>query len=323
MLTIHEIRQAIPHTLHGIDAPGGMPHGKVRDFFVLPDNKRRVLITTDRLSAFDHQIGTIPYKGQVLNQLSAWWFERTRDVIANHYLSAPDPNITIAQETRAIPIEVVVRGYITGVTSTSLWTRYAAGERQIYGITFPEGLRKNETLPHPVITPTTKTRDGHDERLTSLEVVERGFASAQVWGQIQSAALALFRRGQSIAQENGLILVDTKYEFGLTLDSSEVVLIDEVHTPDSSRFWDAQTYALQMEMGLEPENFDKELVRLWYTAHQYHGEGNPPPMSEALIIATSQRYQMVYERLTGQPFNPASYPAETRIEKVIRQIERA
>ncbi|MHB8627268.1 MAG: phosphoribosylaminoimidazolesuccinocarboxamide synthase [Aggregatilineales bacterium] len=299
-----------------------MPRGKVRDFFVLPDHKRRVLITTDRLSAFDRNIGTIPFKGQVLNQLSAWWFEQTRDIVTNHFISTPDPNVMIAWETRAILIEVVVRGFITGTTGTSLWTRYAAGEREIYGFTFPDGMKKNQPLPEPLITPTTKTRDGHDERLTLLEVVQRGFAPAPIWEKIQAAALALFMRGQELAQRSGLMLVDTKYEFGLSQDSEDVILIDEIHTPDSSRFWDARTYQLRQEMGVEPENFDKELVRLWYAAHNYRGDGDPLPMSESLIIAASERYQAVYERLTGKTFDPAPYPAEDRIEKVIKQIER-
>src|SRR5579864_5137258 len=321
MLSTEQIRQAIPHTLHGIEAPGGMPHGKVRDFFLLPDHKRRVLITTDRLSAFDRNIGFIPFKGQILNELSAWWFERTRDIVPNHFISTPDPNIMVAWETRAILIEVVVRGFITGTTSTSLWTRYASGEREIYGFTFPDGMKKNQALPEPIITPTTKTRDGHDERLTLLEVVKRGFAPAPTWEKIQPAALALFKRGQELAQRSGLMLVDTKYEFGLSLDTGDVVLIDEIHTPDSSRFWDLHTYQLRQEMGAEPENFDKELVRLWYAAQSYRGEGDPPPMSEALIVAASERYQAVYERLTGKTFDPAPYPAEERIEKVIKQIE--
>jgi phosphoribosylaminoimidazole-succinocarboxamide synthase len=322
MLTAEQIRQAIPHALSGIDVAGGMPRGKVRDFFVLPDGRRRVLITTDRLSAFDHNVGLVPYKGQVLNQLSAWWFDKTRDIVPNHFISMPDPNVTLSRETHAILIEVVVRGYITGTTSTSLWTRYEAGEREIYGIKFPDGLRKNEPLHEAIITPTTKTRDGHDERLTNLEVVERGYVNADIWEKIQVAALALFKRGQELAAGNGLILVDTKYEFGLTPDTGEITLIDEIHTPDSSRFWDAHSYPLRLELGSEPENFDKELVRLWYVARNYRGDGVPPQMSESLIIATSERYQAVYERLTGLPFEPAVYPAEERIERVIKKIEK-
>jgi len=321
MLSTEQIRQAIPLTLHGIEAPGGMPHGKVRDFFLLPDHKRRVLITTDRLSAFDRNIGTIPFKGQILNELSAWWFERTRDIVTNHFISTPDPNVMVAWETRAILIEVVVRGFITGTTGTSLWTRYAAGEREIYGFTFPDGMKKNQELPEPIITPTTKTRDGHDERLTLLEVVKRGYIPAPIWEKIQRSALALFKRGQELAKRSGLMLVDTKYEFGLSLDTGDVVLIDEIHTPDSSRYWDLHTYQLRQEMGVEPENYDKELVRLWYASHGYRGDGNPPPMSEALMCATSERYQAVYERLTGKTFQPANYPADDRIQKVIKQIE--
>src|SRR5579859_5339818 len=222
MLSAEKIRQAIPHTLHGIEAPGGMPHGKVRDFFLLPDHKRRVLITTDRLNAFERHVGTIPFKGQILNELSAWWFERTKDIVPNHFISMPDPNVMIGWETRAILLEVVVRGFITGTTRTSLWTRYAAGERQIYGFTFPDGMKKNQALHEPLITPATKTQEGKDERLTLLEVVERGFVSAQVWEKIQTAALALFKRGQELAQRSGLMLVDTKYEFGLSPNTGDL-----------------------------------------------------------------------------------------------------
>ncbi len=188
--------------------------GKVRDWYILGD-QRRLLITTDRLSAFDRILAAVPYKGQVLNQLSAWWFDCTQDIIPNHVISLPDPNALVAREVEPIPVEVIVRGYISGVTSTSLWYRYAMGERSVYGYSFPEGLHKNERLPQPIITPTTKGGPtGHDERLTCAEVVEKGYLDRQTWDQVQTAALSIFQRGQSIAADAGLILVDTKYEFG-------------------------------------------------------------------------------------------------------------
>lgn len=318
MLSPDLILQAIPHAFRTMEAPGGMPGGKVRDFYVLPDGKRRVLITTDRLSAFDQIIGLIPYKGQVLNQLSAWWFAQTADIVPNHFISAPDPNVTIARESKPILLEVVVRGYITGVTRTSLWARYEMGERTIYGIDFPDGLKKNEPLHTPLITPTTKANEGQDQRLTTREVVEKGYLDGNRWEQIQAVALALFKRGQEIAARGGLILVDTKYEFGLDVETGDLLLIDEIHTPDSSRYWNADTYPDRLAMGLEPENFDKELVRLWYTGQGYRGDGPAPVMNDDIIVATSERYQVVYERLTGQLFEPASYPAEERITEALK-----
>jgi phosphoribosylaminoimidazole-succinocarboxamide synthase len=240
MLSLSEIEAAIPHALMRIDLPGLGPRqeGKVRDIYVVGD--RRVLITTDRVSAFDRVLGAIPFKGQVLNQLSAWWFEQTRDIIANHVIAVPDPNVTIVREAQPLPVEVIVRGYITGVTSTSLWTLYHQGVPRPYGLDLPPGLRKNDPLPEPVITPTTKATGGaHDERLTSDEVVARGLVRADLWAEICAAAQALFRRGQEVARRAGLILVDTKYEFGLI--AGRPALIDEVHTPDSSRFWVAES----------------------------------------------------------------------------------
>src|ERR1044072_940452 len=215
--------------------------GKVRDWYDLPDGKR-LIVTTDRLSAFDRILAAIPYKGQVLNQLSAWWFEQTRDIIPNHIVSIPDPNAAIVTVAEPILVESIVRGYISGVTSTALWYRYSLGERNIYGYEFGDGMQKNQALPEPIITPTTKGGvTGHDERLTCAEVVEKGLIDKHTWDQIQAAALAVFKRGQKVARRAGMILVDTKYEFGCVEDG-RIVLIDEIHTPDSSRFWKADTY---------------------------------------------------------------------------------
>jgi phosphoribosylaminoimidazole-succinocarboxamide synthase len=274
----------------------------------------RLLITTDRLSAFDRVLTAVPYKGQVLNQLSAYWFQQTADLIGNQVLAVPDPNVTVAVECQPFPVEVIVRGYITGVTSTALWYRYSLGERHIYGYHFPDGMRKNDPLPEPIITPTTKGRAGeHDERITCAEVVERGFLDAETWDQVQTAALAVFRRGQEIAQQGGLILVDTKYEFGRAPDG-QVMLIDEVHTPDSSRFWVAEGYQERVAQGLEPENFDKEFLRLWYAGRGYRGDGEPPAATDELIVQVSQRYIACFERLTGQAFVPGAYPVEERLK---------
>jgi phosphoribosylaminoimidazole-succinocarboxamide synthase len=300
--------------LDAVELPflGPRTQGKVRDIYRCDD--LLILVTTDRLSAFDRILGLVPGKGQVLTQLAAFWFEQTRDLVPNHLLAVPDPNVTVARACTPLPVEVVVRGYISGVTSTSLWQRYSEGERTIYGIDFPDGLRKNDPLPEPVITPTTKARDGgHDERITSHEIVERGLVAPEHWEAVCASAIAIFRRGQEIARRGGLILVDTKYEFGLS-PAGEVTLIDEVHTPDSSRFWLADTYEQRLAAGQEPDNFDKEFIRLYYAARGYRGEGEPFPLPPELAVQTAARYIRTYELLTGQPFALAALPAGPRIE---------
>jgi phosphoribosylaminoimidazole-succinocarboxamide synthase len=313
MVSETDIRKFLPLALDETHLPlSGRQSGKVRDWYALPDGKR-LLITTDRLSAFDRVLARVPFKGQVLNQLTAWWFEQTRDILPNHMESIPDPNAVVALEADAFPVEVVVRGYITGVTTTALWYRYSLGERDIYGYRFPEGLQKNAPLPDPIITPTTKSGPtGHDERLTCAEVVEKGLLDSATWNQVMAAALEVFRRGQQAAARAGLILVDTKYELGRRKDGT-IILIDEVHTPDSSRFWKADSYAALFAAGQEPENFDKELVRIAYAEKGYRGDGTPPQVPEDLWVAASQRYIRIYEMLTGKSFVPGSYPAEPRI----------
>jgi phosphoribosylaminoimidazole-succinocarboxamide synthase len=315
MLKEQEIRQVFGLELDSSNL--GYPdkqHGKVRDWYSLPGRKR-LIVTSDRLSAFDRNLAVVPYKGQVLNQLAAWWFEKTSDVIPNHLINLPDPNCAIVQEVEPLPIEVIVRGYITGVTSTALWYRYSIGEREIYGYHFPDGLRKNQKLPEPIITPTTKGGvTGHDERLTCAEVVEKGYLDSDAWEKIQTAALQIFKRGQHVAEQAGLILVDTKYEFGKTKEG-EIILIDEVHTPDSSRFWKAENYTERFEQGLDPENFDKEFIRIAYAELGYRGDGQPPQVPELLWVQVCQRYIAIYEMLTGLPFEPAAYPAEARIRE--------
>jgi len=297
----------------------GEPHrGKVRDNYVIGD--RRILIATDRLSAFDRVVGCIPYKGQVLNQLSSFWFEAIADVAPSHMLDTPDPNVMLAKEGEPFPVEIIVRGYITGVTTTSLWYNYERGEREMYGLRLPDGLRKNQALPEPVITPTTRATGigGHDERITPAEILERGVLTPDEWDEISSMALAIFSRGQQIAAQAGIILVDTKYEFARV--DGRIALIDEVHTPDSSRFWKADTYQQRFAAGQEPENFDKELVRLWFAEQGYRGDGDPPPLSDDIIVRLSQRYISIFEMLTRQEFSPASYPAEPRIEAALERI---
>lgn len=318
MLSQEDIQAVLPHALSSVNLPGLGPkvRGKVRDIY--RRDGQRILITTDRLSAFDRVLGLVPYKGQVLNQLSAFWFETTRHIVPNHVLSVPDPNVTIARECRPYPVEVIVRGYITGVTTTSLWYHYERGARELYGLRLPDGLRKNDPLPQPLITPTTKAESGHDERLTREEIIARRLVPANVWEQIEAAALALFAYGQEVARRAGLILVDTKYEFGEW--GGQPMLIDEVHTPDSSRFWRMESYAERLAAGLEPENFDKEFIRLWYAERGYRGDGDPPPWPSELAVQASLRYIRVYEMLTGQTFVPGAYPAGPRIQAALAEV---
>ncbi len=319
MLDEVTLRDSISQAIKTLDMdwPYARQSGKVRESFALPDG-RRLLVATDRLSAFDVVLAAVPFKGQVLNELSAFWFERTADVMANHLLGVPDPNISRVCECQPLPVEVIVRGYISGVTKTSLWTLYNSGERRIYGYTFPEGLCKNDPLPEPIITPTTKAGPGqHDERLTCAEVVEQGWVEAETWKQVQAAALAIFQRGQAVAQAAGFVLVDTKYEFGRAPDG-RLMVIDEIHTPDSSRFWTVDGLAQARQSSAEPEPWDKEFVRLWYARQGYKGDGAPPPLPEDVIIEAARRYIALYEGLTGQQFKSADGPALSRIERVLK-----
>jgi phosphoribosylaminoimidazole-succinocarboxamide synthase len=319
MVSQEQILATLPLALGETNLPlPGRKSGKVRDWYALGES-RTLFITTDRLSAFDRILARVPYKGQVLNQLSAWWFDVTRDLIDNAMIMVPDPNAVVMRTVRRFPVEIVVRGYITGVTTTALWYRYSLGERSIYGYDFPDGLQKNQALPEPILTPTTKGDQGtHDERLTCAEVVERGLLEAPLWERVQQAALAVFRRGQEIAARSGLILVDTKYEMGLAPDG-KVMIIDEVHTPDSSRFWKADSYPERFAAGQEPDNFDKELVRLAYAEKGYRGDGEPPALPDELWASASQRYISIFEMLTGLPFEPAPYPAQERIVENLKK----
>jgi len=313
---IVDLAPAISDPFDGIDPAavadlGPLTRGKVRDLVDLGD--RLALISTDRVSAFDRVLGTVPYRGQVLNELAAWWFERIGDLVASHVMSVPDPNVTIGRKCTTLPVEVVVRGRLSGSTSTSLWTRYEAGEREIYGLAFPDGLTKNDALTRPVITPTTKaTEGGHDEPITETEIVERGLVDAERWDEVRSVALAVFERGRAIAASAGLVLVDTKYEFGIDPDG-RLTIIDEVHTPDSSRYWRSSTADERRASGLEPENLDKEVIRLTYAERGYRGDGDPPPLDPELAATAAAVYQETFESLTGRPLSPAPYPAGPRV----------
>lgn len=302
-------------TLSSVDfgVPGRVS-GKVREAWPLPDG-RRLLVTTDRLSAFDRVIGTARYKGQVLNQLAAWWFDRTADIVANHKIEVPDPNALIAVDASPIPVEVVVRGRLTGSTSTSLLPRYEAGERLLYGHRLPDGIEPHGPLPEAIITPTTKAQDGgHDQPVTCDEVTDRGLVEADLWSEIQKVAMALFQRGVDIAADAGFILADTKYEFGLGPDG-ELLLIDEVHTADSSRFWSAASLDERLAAGMGPEGFDKEPTRLALRAAGYRGDGDPPELPPEVWAETTARYVGLYEALTGETFEPGADPVEDRIRR--------
>lgn len=318
MVTKKQLKNAIENPLEKISLKEYKKiDGKVRDIFELGNEK--ILITTDRISAFDRVLGNIPFKGQVLNQLSEFWFDKTKKVVSNHLVNVPHPNVSVVKNAKPYPVEMVVRGYITGVTSTSIWKSYEEGERVIYGIKFPDGLRKNQKLQSPVITPTTKADKGaHDEKLTEAQILEKKLVPKKIWEQMKKATLGLYKKGNEVAQKRGLILVDTKYEFG-EIDG-KLVLIDEIHTPDSSRFWKKNSYEKRFKKGLEPENFDKEFFRIWYVKKGYRGDGTPPDMSEELKVETAKRYIKIYELLTGKKFKPQKYPVEKDIEKVVINI---
>lgn len=319
MIQSGTILKSLPQVLKTIDVPklGKKYQGKVRDFYI--KDGKRILITTDRQSAFDIILGFIPFKGAVLNQLAAFWFDKTKHIIPNHMISVPHPNVSIAKNCDPIPVEMVVRGYISGVTKTSIWYSYKQGERMIYGINFPDGLKKNQKLPQSIITPTTHGggKGGHDERLTRDEIIKRKIVPKKLYAQMEKASLALFDFGSKLCQRRGLILVDTKYEFGLY--NGKLTLIDEIHTPDSSRFWIAKTYKERFKKGLEPENFDKEFFRLWYTKKNYRGDGEPPKMSTQLQAKTAIRYLKIYEMIIGKKFSPEIYPLEEGIIKALNK----
>jgi len=275
--------------------------GKVRDNYDLPDG-RRVLITTDRLSAFDRILCAVPFKGEVLTQTARYWFEATADICPNHVLAYPDPNVVIARRLDILPVEIVVRGFLAGTTGTSILPMYKAGQREMYGIRLPDGLRDNQILPTPIITPTSKEFDGgHDAPLTPDDIFSSGLLTEVQWEQLSIYALALFARGQSMAAERGLILVDTKYEFGTDADG-RIVLADEIHTPDSSRYWKAESYPERFEAGAKPESFDKDFVRNWVAARCDPYKDPIPEIPRDLLVATAAVYIQAYETITGAVF---------------------
>jgi phosphoribosylaminoimidazole-succinocarboxamide synthase len=291
--------------------------GKVRDIYDQGD--RLILVTTDRHSSFDRIIAHVPWKGQVLNQVSAWWFEKTRDIVPNHVIAVPDPNATVARKCKLVPIEAVVRGYLTGVTDTAIWTRYGNGQRNFGGVVLPDGMRKNEKLAQPIFDPTTKETE-HDRVLEPEQMIAEGFVSRELFDRIRKTAFALFARGQELAARSGLILVDTKYEFGLDKNGG-LVLIDEIHTPDSSRYWWLESYQTRFAAGEEPQYFDKEFLRLWFRDNSDPYRDRTLPEAPAdLVTELSRRYIQIYEQITGEKFVPGATPIAQRLSNNLKSF---
>lgn len=295
--------------------------GKVRDSYDLPDG-RRIMIATDRQSAFDQVLAAVPFKGQVLNQTARYWFEQTEDICPNHVIDFPDPNVVVAKTLSMLPVEMVVRDYMTGSTETSIWPMYQRGERVLYGLTFPDGLAKNQKLPETILTPTTKAAQGdHDAPITPEEIVSQGLLTQSQWDDLAQLSLAVFARGRDVAARNGLILVDTKYEFGLDGDG-RITLADEVHTPDSSRYWLAGSYEDRLTAGEEPESLDKEFLRLWITGQCDPYKDPIPEIPAATLAVFSEKYIALYETVTGLSFERASLEQPVR-ERVRRSLAKS
>jgi len=317
MLSNNTLKHQLKYTLEKTNFNFGKKYeGKVRDSYIL--NGKRVIITTDRISAFDRVLCTIPFKGQVLNQTSAFWFEKTKNIVRNHVIDVPDPNVMVVKECKPYPVEMVVRGYITGVTATSAWHNYERGIRNFCGNILPEGLKRNQKLEKPIITPSTKAVHGHDESISGEEMIKRGLVDKKIHRQMEKVAFALFQFGTNFAAKNNLILVDTKYEFG-ELDGN-LVLIDEIHTPDSSRFWIKDTYEELFLKGEEPQKLDKEYVRQWLSSKGFIGDGPIPQIPDEVKIEAARRYITAYEMITGVEFKAVYGDVLERIRNNLKII---
>jgi phosphoribosylaminoimidazole-succinocarboxamide synthase len=312
------LRAQLGQTLDATDFPelGAKYEGKVRDCYVA--DGKRILIVTDRLSAFDVVLGTIPFKGQVLNQMAAFWFEATADLVPNHVINVPDPSVMVARECQLLPVEFVMRAYMTGVTSTSIWTHYQNGARSFCGHDLPDGMRKNQALPKAILTPSTKAEKGdHDRSVSRAEVLEMGLLSAEDFDRAAEMCARVFAFGQVESLRRGLILVDTKYEIGRRPDGS-LCFIDEIHTPDSSRYWHADDYDARLAKGEEPRGLDKEYVRRALADQGFRGEGPAPKLSDDLRIEAARRYIQVCELVTGRPFVPDTEEPNARIRRNLK-----
>ncbi len=324
---IQQIQAALNSTISEINFPEAVLHhsGKVRESFVLP-NEDRAIIVTDRVSAFDYILGTIPFKGQVLNQIAAWWFQHLDGVVPHHFINSPDPNISIVKNAKLIPVEIVVRGYLTGTTKTSSWYAYEHLNRKICGLEMPEGMRKNQKFDTPIITPTTKPEEGHDEPISREEIISQGLVPKAIYAQAEEYALKMFALGQKLAAEKGLILVDTKYEMGLD-KKGDLIVIDEVHTPDSSRYWIAKSYKHRFMTNKEPESLDKEFVRRMLVEKGIDISADPETydggkfLNDELRIAAAEKYIRLFELMTGEKFKfPENLNATERIEGTLRKL---
>jgi len=316
MIDTETLRAALARTLESthLDVLGHKYEGKVRDNYTTADG-RRYIVVTDRISAFDRVLGTLPLKGQLLNGLAAFWFDRTSDVAPNHVISVPDPNVLEARECTPLPVEMVMRAYVTGVTSTSIWTHYDSGARVFCGHRLPDGLRKNERLPAPILTPSTKASMGdHDVSASREEILAMGRITARDFDAAAEVASALFAYGQRWCAERGLILVDTKYELGKDRQGN-IVVIDEIHTPDSSRFWFSSTYDERFAGGKDPESFDKEYVRRYLAGIGFKGDGPIPALPDDVRIEATRRYVEAFEKITGASFEPDLEDPSVRIPR--------
>jgi phosphoribosylaminoimidazole-succinocarboxamide synthase len=290
---------------------GEREEGKVRDSYRA--GGRRTIVVTDRVSCFDVVVGTLPFKGQVLNQIAAFWFQRTREIARNHLIEVPDPNVSVVEECWPLPVEFVVRGYLTGSSPTSIWTAYERGEREYCGHRLPDGMHRHEPLPQPLLTPTTKAARGEHDELTSRdEILGRGVLSPERFEEAERMVLALFAEGQRWAGTRGFILVDTKYELGLDA-KGRLVVIDEIHTPDSSRYWYRDDYERALSRERDPEALDKEYVRRWLIDQGWRGEGPPPELSLDVRCEAARRYIEAYEQVTAREFEPDTEPPIQRI----------
>ncbi len=315
MLSIEDILAQIPHCLAGTDFRqlGEKYEGKVRDNYT--SGGRRILIATDRLSAFDRIITMIPFKGQILNQMAQFWFEKTKDICENHVIEFPDPNVVVANQCTSLPVELVVRGYLTGVTSTSVWTHYEKGERNFCGNRLPDGMKRDQKFDQPILTPSTKAEKGeHDESVSKEEILSRGVITEDQFNEMADYAMRLYNRGVEICAKQGIILVDTKYEFGLNPEG-KVVLIDEIHTPDSSRFWFADEYQQRFESGDSQKKIDKEYLREWLADRGFTGDGDVPAVPDEIRAETGRRYMEAFELITGQKF-------VAEVGEVLPRVER-
>lgn len=294
--------------------------GKVRDSYDLPDNTR-IMIATDRQSAFDHVLACVPYKGHVLTQIARFWFDKTKDICPNHIISYPDPNVVVGKRLDMLPIEMVVRDYLTGSTETAIWTMYNNGARVPYGHSLPDGMAKNQKLPETLITPTTKGGAGeHDYPITASEILEKKILTPQQWQDVCAKSLSVFARGREISARHGLILVDTKFEFGVD-EKGEIILADEILTPDSSRYWIAKTYGMRLECGDEPESLDKEFLRLWIAARCDPYNDPIPEIPGEVLLSFSEKYIQLFETVTGQKFERADIDTSVR-ERIRANLAR-